>query len=590
MKKYFTLLFYLFFLSLTEGRASLNEELDIKPTYQQYLNYFEENKKLFETTRTKIDLYIKLTKQNSLSETTQKNVRSYLGTISPDASYLRKLEDISSFVLSLTNMSCFYGEQIGKMLLVLSSEAIPGNAFRVYCHKVKALRNLKDKKNSLPFQEIGLVKDIDQLYESLEKIKRFFSKNEHYLLNFLSIQRINKLPVDDYDVRLSLSAIVSSQIKDIQNILALSNKINPDKFFINERYKNRVKQELFYIKSGAQQSLSQKKIKLGLDLQKLSQLNLAKESETFQIPSGLFQNWQRIEQAYNVIFNILNLEFVYEGQTITLTPAEREKNHQIYLQMIQSDPSEKVIQHKTKNKKKHNKQENLSFKQEQSSEIEKEFVKTTTSSDPLEENTKEALFNPLDNSQPLIMEHNNTKEGKLSELAQETEVDQCKRLLQEIMKSTANQEGENYFIWEKAHSLFKNLSNHEYLLPEIQQTTSQLSIRVAEMKKDSVLPLKLTISQIFLKEKDKEDYLFIMKTPIRYLKNALRFGVVRRFIEGIGGNIDVGRAGSRIGIKLNNLTTTIHLHDSTNGILDGGRIMSIRDFITKAGVILKTEE
>jgi hypothetical protein len=581
MKKYFALI-CLFLFSIPEGRASVNEKLDIKNDVYQYYDYFNKNNQLFQMTEKKLDLYMKLAEQKALPEKTQE----YFGTSSLTDDYLKKLKNIRLCVSSLTDMSKFYLGEMSKMTVFMNPEHVGSNAFLIYCHYINGIKNLEDKRKLLPVDAIGLIKDIDNLQTSLESVKCFFSSRELYLFNFLSISQIdNKNTMNQYDVKLSISRILASQINHSRNILELSNKINPDKFLINGRYKNILKEELSKIKFNITKAFSQK-IQIGSDMHRLSRTNLAKNEKNFQIPWALFNNWEIIQRQYTLIFNTLNLEFSDKnGQIIILTPEERKKNYQIYLNMIAPNSEGQVLQKKKKNK---NKQQNLSVQHEQSSEIEKESVTTITSSGPLEDYTKEDLFNPLDQS--LILEENNAKEANLPELPQETEINECKKVLQGIMKSTENQEGDNYSIFQKALSLFKHLATHEYLLPDIQEATSQLLMELAECKIGSSRHKQLTTSQIFITEKNKKDYLFIMSTPVRYLKNALRFGVVRRFIEAIGGSIDVGRAGSRIGIKLNGKTTTLHLHDSKDGILDGGRIMSLRHFITNAGVVLESEK
>ncbi len=80
-----------------------------------------------------------------------------------------------------------------------------------------------------------------------------------------------------------------------------------------------------------------------------------------------------------------------------------------------------------------------------------------------------------------------------------------------------------------------------------------------------------------------------METPITYLHNNLRFGVITRLVKGLGGTIDPSRNESRISLTLNKITTSIHLHDANNGILEGGRISSLRKFLIEAGTTLQDD-
>ena len=85
------------------------------------------------------------------------------------------------------------------------------------------------------------------------------------------------------------------------------------------------------------------------------------------------------------------------------------------------------------------------------------------------------------------------------------------------------------------------------------------------------------------------DFLYFMDTPpIRYLK-GLRFGLVSTLFENLDIKIDRSMAGSRIHFsyrdKQGHYATSIHLHDNHNGVLDGGRISSLRKFLIDCGFI-----
>lgn len=83
------------------------------------------------------------------------------------------------------------------------------------------------------------------------------------------------------------------------------------------------------------------------------------------------------------------------------------------------------------------------------------------------------------------------------------------------------------------------------------------------------------------------DYLLLTHTPTTYLHNNLRFSLVKKLLKGLGRKVDDSHSGSRIAFELNKKKTPIHLHDAHNGLLDDGRITSLRKLITDAGVYIQ---
>lgn len=159
----------------------------------------------------------------------------------------------------------------------------------------------------------------------------------------------------------------------------------------------------------------------------------------------------------------------------------------------------------------------------------------------------------------------------------------CSHWLRNIMNETSSQTGEFCGIFQKAYSLLAQLQKNNFLLDNIQQTTSELALRLREIQKEKT---QKTTTPLFCKvpKNYEADLVFFLETPVKYLK-GIRFCFVRRLLEGLGGTVDPSHSGSRIHVSLNNKETSIHLHDSVNGELEGGRISSLRQFIIDAGFV-----
>ncbi len=172
-------------------------------------------------------------------------------------------------------------------------------------------------------------------------------------------------------------------------------------------------------------------------------------------------------------------------------------------------------------------------------------------------------------------------EGEEESIDEGARFKQCHKWLASITHSASCQDGKAAGILHKAYQLAKDLEKHPMLLEEIEQATSEVARRLQDTLK--VNPTTQPLASVCYVPKNYEDiFSYFFETPIKYLKD-IRFGLVRRLIEGLGGIIDIGRAGSRIHFTLNSQKTSIHLHDSLNGTLDGGRITSLRKFIVDAG-------
>ncbi|MBL8676730.1 MAG: hypothetical protein JNJ47_04820, partial [Alphaproteobacteria bacterium] len=176
--------------------------------------------------------------------------------------------------------------------------------------------------------------------------------------------------------------------------------------------------------------------------------------------------------------------------------------------------------------------------------------------------------------------------GKQEEPFEErSSLEDCRHWLKNIMNQTSSLKGGYFALFQKAHSLFEQLKKGVPFIDDILHTTSELALRLVEIRKESTEKTGIT-AFLSAPKNYEEDLAFFLETPIKHLK-GLRFGFVSRLIKGLGGNVDTSHAGSRIHFELNNKKTSIHLHDSLNGELDGGRISSLRQFIIEAGFALK---
>ncbi|WP_010301542.1 hypothetical protein [Candidatus Odyssella thessalonicensis] len=202
----------------------------------------------------------------------------------------------------------------------------------------------------------------------------------------------------------------------------------------------------------------------------------------------------------------------------------------------------------------------------------------TASLSPITAASDSMLPSPFQNAAAAAM----IAEPKSDNLIQE-----CTKWLQGLLQKTAQKPGNYVSIFNKARHLLIDLENNgEQVLLGIQEATHTLAQRLNDLRQADLVNKKKTYG-ILIPKNYEADYLLLMHTPITYLHNNLRFSLVKRLLKGLGGKIDDSHSGSRIAFELNKKKMSIHLHNAHNGILDGGRITSLRKLITDAGVYIQ---
>lgn len=143
---------------------------------------------------------------------------------------------------------------------------------------------------------------------------------------------------------------------------------------------------------------------------------------------------------------------------------------------------------------------------------------------------------------------------------------------------------DNAYIIQKAYALKKTFMIHpEPLLEQTQEAASALATFAASLKSKTVPSNSKAPRLRAVPPQTAADFDRFMTPPLRFLKDKIRFGYVRILLEKLGAKIDDTRNGSRVHIDLYGHKTSIHIHDKINGLLDSGRIFSIRQLMLDAG-------
>jgi hypothetical protein len=433
-------------------------------------------------------------------------------------------------------------------------------------------------------------------------IKQSLPPEEMYWTDFLNIKESN-------DIRLSVVQIVHTQAKECKNIYNIISKIDLEKFsFNNADYKKVLSHTLAQMKEDAAWGINQKTLKPTY-LQD-SKINLV-HSNGFSLNLVPLRNKKMIENTYRILFNLFDIRFHHGNiidskfydhypleECVFLSDKEKTENYPIFYEMIagqplrpreEAVPTIKSTRKKNKSAAQRQRKKELTRQRKVNTPVKKQEELAQSSSIeeptqcPLQLSQSETILPTSGDASPTLPIENKTILDK-ADPRQE-----CKEWLQQILNRASSKQKEYFSIFHKGRSLLKELEvNAEWILFDIQQATSNLAARLQDVEQHRSLPKKKS-DQIIVPKNYEYSYLYFMETPITYLHNNLRFGVIKRLINGLGGEIDNSRSGSRISLTLNKVTTSIHLHDSNNGILEGGRISALRKFFIEAGTVLQED-
>ncbi|MDP3533062.1 MAG: hypothetical protein Q8S31_07230 [Alphaproteobacteria bacterium] len=595
------IIFVLFFFVSASSFSNLTDD---------FTRYFVESVEEIQKIRKKLDLTLKLQPLVNTSDALKKSYENYFGKIDLNVKEIKKYKDYSQYLDLLSNRLSYYVPQFDN----LQCSLIPGAAFKIYIQQIKSIKGIERWLAELNNIGEGEIKnDLEKILESTLGIKKFFDDESRYLEQFLKVETINSKK-DNYDIRLSIYSIVNEQKSQSKNILSIINKIDLKKFNLNQEYALSLENEFNKIKQAFSTStMINSKISVDKIFQKISKINLSDDSDEFSMPKTVFDNLITIKRAYHLVTNPLNIKFFNEiNDNIILSDEELFLNYPIYLGMVNSidfeiDPLQLSIHH---NKKKHKKIKKKSLivnhvnliSENSTRQISNEVETKTDLSDEVDlqnvsnfqESDHEIAPICIAGDRSIIEE---TKAEAIKEIAivQEDEfleiasLDACKNWLKKIMVDTSEKSKSKFSIYYKAHNLYKDLEKSgDLILEQIQQGITELALRLQQVQ------LNENINDVqpprFVIPKNYEDaFRYLIYTPLCYLKDNVRFSFVEKLILGLDGSVDKSREGSRIAIHLNGKTTGLHLHDSVNGVLDSGRITSLRQFFIEAGCILSDD-
>jgi hypothetical protein len=503
---------------------------------------------------------------------------------------------------------------------------ISGAAFRIYVQQIKSIKGIE--RWLVELDNIGkgeIKKDLEKIMESTLGIKKFFDDKNRYLEQFLKVEIINSKK-DNYDIRLSIYSILNEQKRQCENIVSIINKIDLSKFNFSQEYALCLENEFKKIKQTFS-TMVNSKIYVDKIFQKISKINLSVNSDEFSMPETVFDNLITIKLVYQIVSNPLKIKFFDEkNDNIILSDEEISLNCPIYWSMVNAvdfeiNPLKLDIQY-NKKQKKQNKKNGTKKKKTNRKTKKKSFVANDVnliSKNPTPQINGEAeIKTDLSDKSDLqnvsnfqeseheiakiciagdksIIEETKAEAIEDIAIAQEDEfletasLDACKNWLKQIMVDTSEKNKSKFSIYYKAHNLYKDLEKYgELILDQIQQGTTELALRLQQVQlNENIHDVQMT--KFIVPKNYEHAFRYLMYTPLCYLKDNLRFSFAERLLAGLCGTIDKSREGSRMAIHLNGQTIGLHLHDSINGVLDSGRITSLRQFFIEAGCVLSDE-
>ncbi|MDP1723677.1 MAG: hypothetical protein Q8L85_03140 [Alphaproteobacteria bacterium] len=515
------------------------------------------------------------------NEKAQNACIKYFGKFDVTEKEVGQLKDIFAFIEFIKSpLKNYIPQIINNELIKRRPELFSGLLFKLYAQQIMPIKKIEYFLNNLKVDAIELKEGMKSVIENLNFVQDYLDDYFKYILQFLQIECTNKKNCI-YSATLNVNTILLNQKKNLNNIKSILGKMNLDLFKMPDFFKNR----LINLFNGLKKDLiiaNDQKIKINKSTRKISKIDILLDGD-ISFPNCIKDNYNNIRKAYSFVINPLLIKFEEDGNVFELTEGEIEENMPILLDMLQNisvDLIEKSLPLKNKKKKKRSKKK---LKKTINANQENNNIIMTNEKAEIDTNIIDGQTD--DNIIDSLVEESKEIEEEIN-IIDESPVEKCKNWLKEIMLNSSVKDGEFFSIFYKAHDLYKQLETHEIiLLDQIQQAISELALRMQNIQTNSIQYNRL--STIFVPKNYEEDFLYVMYTPVCYLNNNVRFGFVKRLIEGLGGIVDESRSGSRISLHLNGQTSSLHVHDSVNGLLDGGRITSLREFFINAGVMMK---
>lgn len=552
----------------------------------------------------------------------QDQIPSYLGSDRIKAKNLTYFQTFKS-ILENSNRSLLdlYSEL--SKLSIKNRDEIGESVFLPYCQNIYLVKALHDLRVICP-PHSPFGSDVEEVLHCLSIFEDHFSKKEDFFSSLLKIEPIGK----DKDDKLQRYAVNFNfhtwrfECRQIaRSISTLLSKTNLDKLELPLPYKQKLNEKFEEIRRFIEgnnnkymaKALISKKTNKALssdpiieeeqDLFEETEKEVAHQADTENFYFTLVVNEKKIvpvdlaelegplfldahfllsqdyEKYFQIVLNPLNQIFEEE---IFLSSEEKEKNSLLLKKLLEekqapktpSIPQKKSVPHK-KSKGKENHPPHL------------KNPKVKDSSQPLKNITNQDLSENEDMKReiPQITSQEKIEPVIVHPAIEEEPIDQkalAEKWLGDIIKETQGKEGGYFPIYQKAYSLSLQLKKNPAYFEAIEEAVSSLASRLNKIKEST----SVSATKHFVPKNLEGEFNYFMNTPFCYLKD-LRFGFVKTLFEGLKIKIDMTGAGSRIHFSFKDMKNSIHLTEKNNGILDSGRISSLRKWILDSGFTVK---
>lgn len=436
-----------------------------------------------------------------------------------------------------------------------------------YCHQIYLIKELQKLRNSF---SVGtpFLQDVEKALGAFLIYERILEESSNIIYQHLEVTE-SHISKDDgymrYNVRVNPLTIYFANKRKAIQIYKLATEIPIDKLKLSELNKLYLSERISHIKNECKKVIDKKlQLKEMQDIKATRQIDLSTYNDHFSMPNSWVNYYSCLADFYEIVTNPLSITL----EDVSLSDSEIADNQRLLdHRNVEASTISNLAPLKDVTPK--------NFEKEQKVERADNSL-LASSSVSNKENTPKPSQN-LKESSP--------KESQLSELQEDkyevplSDTNRLTEWLNDIINKA--REKNKTLISNKALKLQSTLQSNPHLLEQLQSATSELARSLSLGQLAAVELDKKATRKV--PEKFVEDYVYFMDTEIKYLKNNVRFSFVKRLLEGLGGSIDTSKEGSRIGIELMNHKIILHLHDSINGLLDGGRIVSLRMLLSKAG-------
>lgn len=543
----------------------------------------------------------------SIKQLDDKESKSYFGEV---AAARRFKQARTLFEQAEKSINSYHNQILSLLDGVTTPKELSLRLFLPFCHQfylIKGFHHLRDtsKEDSL------CKKHTEDSLKAFSIYEKYWTDDESILFTYLNIEPAKKRPdgIQRYSLHVDEKAhflFVKKTMRNITNRIEILNGFfQLNNLLLEKRYKQELLQQLRNIEEHFRRAKGTSLVSLVRDpnFGELRKTDLS--TEALSIPEEIFDTLNFLRHSARVVFEPFSLSFYgLEGRQdhLNLTPAEKQNAISLFTDFMEK--RQEASQPQKKEKKSVKKKKNTKKKKQLKK---KNALKLARCNEEKEKNELPAEDESSFSLQDTVIEQQDTKDGAalasmqpsaedskpsnrssslLSEEPNDEKVEAINdalNILQTLQDATRGQSSNYFFIYHKAYSLSISLREKPELLEQVQNGISQLSLKLQElnMRNSNLKPKVYPVPKLL-----ESEFNYIMETPLCYLK-GIRFGSVRVFLEKLGATIDPSHEGSRIGIQLNGKKTSIHLHDSKNGELDGGRIMNLRKLLIDAAYVVK---